>query len=604
MTKIYSTFLFNKLANELCYSSLNFYIEDSNHFSFYFPDFYITIQFNQLFIQSFDNKPEKNMLDFINYVKNMTDVIPPSNIFNKYFNLMLHPDMNSIHFATEISYQKIKEKIFSIESIQFFNTNISNEVLQVILNFPNIKNLTFKNCFLTQNCSFSKMKIVNITLINSNIESFNVFFNMSANLKLENTDIKNMGFGIYNGKNLEVENTSIDALFLNWSMPNLVTFIYKNIRIQNELFFLGCSAKNLENILIQGHVQSLDFLTNLSLIINLKIIGDKYGESCCINLTAKEIEKILKKFQHRLKLDIENDFYIKSLYLNGLTSFRFLLKNIDSDDIENYFHFYNYVISSDFKKNDGYFVKEDNNLRFHPLFKNNKMQEDTIKIEPEMYYLDGHPIYLKDDLPLIKDKKIKTIDINKMTFLLKNIIEEYFSQNFSFFMVMDLLFYEMRYFEAPIDTDMLKGLQERFKDDLDIYNHLENYIKLVEQKKELMEKYTKILNNFCAILLTKYTLFSKEEKAVLVYILCPLINSALNLSKKGAFHLSKAIVNEVVEKQNLLSSMDSLLQDINIKIEGIFLMFQDELFDLKNGYKEIIGDFSENIDFALKLLKK
>lgn len=606
MKNIPSIFLFNQLVSEMFFPHLKLHFQDLEHFLFFSPNYYFAIHFNQLFIQSFHNKLEKNIVEFINYVKNLDQIKPPETLFNEYFKLMFHPDIHSIHFTMKISYQKIKEKIFLVKSINFFNTNINNETIQCILQFPNIQNLSFKNCSFDKDCNFSKIKNVKVNIEECNIESFSMFFNSNVNLKIKNTDIKMVGFGIYYGKDLELENTDIDTLFLKWNMPNLKTFVYKKNKIKNELEFLGYSAKNIENVIIEGHLLTLDFLNNLSTMINLKITGDKYRESFCISLTTNELNKLMCKYQNKLKLNIINSTFIKSIQLNGLSSIRHVLWNYETYIETSNYDFFTYVQSSKFIKNDGYYTVDNNHLVFHPVLDDTGTEfvnKNDIESRLNIYYVNGYPIYLKSD-NICKNKEIKEIDVNEMVTILRDIIASTNSENISFDIQMELFFNEIRYFKVSIDIDLLKVLQKKFIDDLNIYFNLESYIRLIEEKKKRKEYYTKTLNEFCGIFLAKLDLFSKNEKLVILHILLPFINNELNLLREGNIHLSSTILKEVCEKQKVFDSMHFLLDSITLKLGDSFLLYQNKLSDLYNEYLKIFDELLiEEDDQILNLYK-
>lgn len=158
---------------------------------------------------------------------------------NNYFNDLL----------MEKSEERIKLELKEIKTIKIYNVNITDlflDILSLMFSYSSLSMLEIRNCNIQNGCFFSKLKVEQVNIINSNIESFDCFNLNESDLSFYKCNINKVSNSNIYSRKIFFDKTRIDfyRLFLMSNFPNLEDLI-----ICSKIYYDGYSneTENLGN---------------------------------------------------------------------------------------------------------------------------------------------------------------------------------------------------------------------------------------------------------------------------------------------------------------------------------------------------------------------
>jgi len=176
-----------------------------------------------------------------------------------------------------------KRKMFNTVTLTVVSSVIDDEFIKTVAKyFHHLKKIEFQNCIIKSGCNFYKIEAL-MEFYGCTIENIRSFNDCKADIKLSRTGIRKICPTTINSKYVYISQSEkmidVKKLFLSCSFPELIQFnIYPNDKFKNYSFesdfeFLPYSAPKLEDLVIQGKVSSLEFLTKFKSLLQCSILS-------------------------------------------------------------------------------------------------------------------------------------------------------------------------------------------------------------------------------------------------------------------------------------------------------------------------------------------
>jgi len=401
---------------------------------------------------SYNGSAGINLLDFINSVINGDPTI-----FVKVDGLII---------------KDVRKYLFKIKNINIQSSTVDNLLIQNIKRyFPNLERIDFRNCIIDNNCNFNNLDI-SLKFSDCLVENIRSFNDCNSDIELSDSSIKKISPTTINSKKINIDsisqtdNIDLKKMFLICNFPLLTDFEIrkKYYDVESKSFndsfiYMPYSAPNLEKILIEGKIESIEFLTKFKYLIDCDILcsSDDWGLfSTCItnkkeqerifnrNKQAFEIYKIMHpnekddnvignlersriiKLSHFLSTIYytveEKDFYLKS---NG-NIIEYMLKDKVSSNVDTYYECYydrlyhkRTINDSVFELGDGIKYKIIDNMLYSYNYSN-----PILVAKNFIYNLNGKPIIFcggkkpvrTKEEAMQKSKKTSTISLEELSY--------------------------------------------------------------------------------------------------------------------------------------------------------------------------------------------
>lgn len=267
----------------------------------------------ELSFQSFSGLSGLNLLDFVNSVLNGNP-----EIFVKVENLITYD---------------ARKCLFEVINISINYSVIDEMFLQVLKRyFHKVERITFKNCIIKKECNLNSIS-ADINLEHTIIENWRSLNDCTADISMIRSSISQMSPTTIKSKKLTISCLSpihyvdLKMLFLKCNFPNLLSFEtnpeihYDTYSFEDAFIYLPDSAPNLEEIIIEGKVRNLDFLTKFKYLINCSVLS-VYDDMDLryANITdRKERKRIFEKNRYQYEIrkilfpSLEDKFIITEL---------------------------------------------------------------------------------------------------------------------------------------------------------------------------------------------------------------------------------------------------------------------------------------------------
>lgn len=255
--------------------------------------------------------------------------------FLHFINTIISADESIFLLVNHLEIFDLRTSLFEVKDLVINHTVVDNLCISTVLRFlPNLESITFDQCTIQRQCDFSKIKS-NIVVNRSVIEDFRVFNDTTANLRFSEANIEKVANTKVYSKTIEfhkMKHFNFKQLFLKCAFPkleNLMIYTSSNkvgMSYGNDFLFLPKSAPKLENLRIEGKVDSFDFLIQLANLLRCDIesIYDDFGLFYPDVTSKKERNQLkhrnLQKYEIQKILDPDSDdsFIIGKLELERI----------------------------------------------------------------------------------------------------------------------------------------------------------------------------------------------------------------------------------------------------------------------------------------------
>lgn len=302
-----------------------------------------------LFFTSYSGSSGNNLLNFIDCV--------------------LNDDIKNLVNKDKFAFQNIRSCLFEIKNIYIIETEVDDTLIYILKKyFPHVEEISFSQCTIKSSCNFSDID-VSLVFSNCTIENIRSFNDCHSNIKLDFSSIEKIVPTSIFSKRIEIfgnPSFGIDRkkLFLCCNFPELLDFeiripFYESFSFQDDFIFLPYSAPNLENLLLQGKVSSLDFLTKFKKLVSITILSasDDLGLFSTVVTNCKERKKIVERNRERYEIqklldpDEKDESIIGNLERNRIYNLCNFLSIISCDDEDIKFYMNKKMFDTDNKLN-------------------------------------------------------------------------------------------------------------------------------------------------------------------------------------------------------------------------------------------------------------